>query len=170
MKLKQLIMGLAGAAAIAGFTAIAFAAEEKEETITMDKVPQKVRDTLKTYAAESDVKGIEKGDDDGTKVFEFDIEQGTHKFEVAITPAGKFWGTEEDMELTAMPDAAQKALNALAVGGKISGGEKAMDKDKKVTYEAIIEKDGKKSEVAVDASGKTISTEAVEEGEGKEKD
>jgi hypothetical protein len=47
-------------------------------------------------------------------------------------------------------------------GGKISGGEKAVDKDNKVTYEADIEKDGKKTEVAVNADGKVVSTEAAE--------
>lgn len=160
-------MSLAAVAVIAGFAA-SVRAEEKEETVTMDQVPQKVKDTLKTYAAESDVKKIEKGDADGTKVFEFDIEQGTRKFEVAITPKGKFWGTEEDMELTAMPDAVQKALNAQAVGGTISGGEKALDKDNKVTYEANIEKGGKKFEVAVDVSGKVLSTEAAESKDEKD--
>jgi hypothetical protein len=169
MKLKYTIVSLATVAVIAGFTAVAFAAEEKEDAVTMDQVPQKVKDTLKTYAAESDVKKVEKGDADGKKVFEFEIQQGTRKFEVSITPKGKFWGMEEDMELTAMPDAVQKALTAQAAGGKLSGGEKAVDKDNKVTYEANIEKDGKKFEVAVDEKGKVVSTEAVK-GEGKDKD
>jgi hypothetical protein len=101
MKLNRKIMSLAATTIIAGFAASTFAAEEKEATVTMDQVPQKVKDTLKQYAANSDVKTIEQGDADGTKVFEFDIEQGTRKFEVAITPKGKFWGTEEDMDLTA---------------------------------------------------------------------
>ena len=165
MKSKNTIVSVAAVAVIAGFAAYAFAGEEKEDAVSMDKVPQKVKDTLKQYAAESDVKKVEKGDADGTKVFEFDIEQGTRKFEVAITPKGMFNGTEEDMDLSAMPAAAQKALNDAANGGKISGGEKAVDKNNKTTYEADIEKDGKKSEVAVDADGKTVSTESAEKDE-----
>jgi len=160
MKLKHVIVGLVVAGLMGGFTAKVWAGEE-EDAVTMDKVPQKVKDTLKNYAAESDVKKVEKGEDDGKKVYEFDIEQGSRKFEVSITTKGKFWGTEEDMELSAMPDAAQKALTAQAAGGPISGGEKAVDKDNKVTYEADITKDGKKMEVAVDADGKVVSTEAV---------
>jgi uncharacterized membrane protein YkoI len=35
------------------------------------------------------------------------------------------------------------------------------DKDNKVTYEADIDKGGGKTEVAVDANGKIVSTEAV---------
>ena len=161
MKSKYTIMSAATLVAIAGFTAYAFAGEAKEESISLDKVPAAVKTTLAKYAADSDVKKVEKGDQDGTQVYEFDIEQGVRKFEVAISPKGKFMGTEEDMELTAMPAAAQKALRDQAAGGKISAGEKAVDKDNKVTYEADIDKDGKKTEVAVDANGKIVSTEAA---------
>ncbi len=37
-----------------------------------------------------------------------------------------------------------------------------------MTYEADIEKDGKKFEIAVDADGKVISKESAGEKEGKE--
>lgn len=150
-------------------TMAVYADEEKEEKVTLDQVPQIVKDALKPYAAEADVKGVEKGDQDGTKVYEFDIQQGTHKFEVAISTDGKYQGQEEDVELSSIPAAAQKALNDKAAGGKISGCEKATDKDGKVTYEADIEKDGKKAEVAVDAAGKVATTEDAEE-KGKEKE
>ena len=83
-------MSMATLAIIAGVAVYAFAGEEKEEAVSMDKVPQKVKDTLKQYAADTDVKTVEMGDQDGTKVYEFDIEQGARKFEVAITPDGKF--------------------------------------------------------------------------------
>ena len=162
---KTSIFSLILAAAVAGCSTEG--KEEAEEKVNMDQVPQAVKDTLKTYAAESDVKGIEKGDQDGTKVYEFDIEQGAKKFEVAIAANGKYQGQEEDIELAAMPDAAQKALNDKAAGGKVSGCEKATDKDGKVSFEAdIVDKDGKKFEVAVNADGKIVSTEAA----GKEKD
>jgi uncharacterized membrane protein YkoI len=166
MKLHRKITILAVLAAITGFTASALAGEEKEESISLDQVPQSVKDTLKQYAADSDVKTVVKGDQDGTKVFEFDIEQGARKFEVAISTKGKFMGTEEDVQLSDMPQPAQDALKAQGGDGKLSGFEKAVDQNNKATYEADIEKDGKKSEVAVDADGKVVSTEAA----GAEKD
>lgn len=162
-------MGAASLAVLLGLTINGCATEEKEDAISLDKVPAAVKTTLATYATDADVKKVELGDADGTKVYEFDIEQGARKFEVAITPDGKFNGTEEDVELSAMPDAAQAALKNAANGGTISGGEKAVDANHKVTYEADIDKDGKKSEVAVDADGKVVSTEAAG-SEGKDKD
>jgi hypothetical protein len=165
MKSKYIIVSLALIAVSVGITACVTAGEEKEEAVSMDKVPQVVRDTLKQYASESDVKKVEKGDEDGTKEFEFEITQGKRSYELAITADGKFMGTEEDIQLTDVPDAAQAALKAQAGGGKLSGFEKAVDQNQKITYEADIEKDGKKFEVAVDAGGKVVSTESV----GKEK-
>jgi hypothetical protein len=171
MKRKYIAISVAIAAVCVGITACVTADEEKEETVSLSQVPQPVKDTLKQYAAESEVKTVEKGDDDGIKVYEFEIQQGAHKFEVAITTDGKYNGTEEDMELSAMPDAAQKALQAQAGGGKISGCEKAMDANNKVTYEADIKKDGKKFEVAVDANGNVVNTESADKEDGKkEKD
>jgi hypothetical protein len=168
MKLKSIVRNLFVIALSIGMSACVSAGEEKEETVSMDKVPQAVKDTLKQYASESDVKTVEKGDQDGTQVYEFDITQGKHSFEVAIAPDGTFMGTEEDVQLTDMPGAAQAALKAQAGDSKMSGFEKAVDKNHKTTYEANIEKGGKKSEVAVDADGKVVSTESAEKKDEKD--
>ena len=166
MKTNHIISSLAALAIIAGI-AVPALGEEKEETIAFDKVSAKVKATLAKYAAEADVKKVEKGDEDGTKVYEFDIEQGAHKFEVTISKKGKYLGQEEDVELSAVPDAAQKGLTTAAAGGKLSGFEKATDAEGKVTYEADLDKDGKKSEIAVDADGKVVRTES---GDKEDKD
>ena len=164
MKSKYIITTVA---ALALFATSAFAGEEKEETIAMDKVPQAARDALTKYATGTEVKSVEKADHDGKTVYEFTIEKGGRKYELALSPKGKYKGTEEDVEFSTMPEAVQAAFKTLAAGGKISGGEKAEDAHHKVTYEADIEKDGKKSEIAVDANGKVI-THDNEEKEGKE--
>ena len=159
-------------ALIAGFTVSVLGDEEKEETISMDKVPKAVKEALAKYASESEVKNVEKGEQNGKKVYEFDIEHAGRKFEVAFTKKGKYMGTEEDVDFSTLPDAVQKALTALAGSGKLSGFEKAVDADNKITYEADLDKDGKKSEVAVDADGKVINSDSSKEGdeekEGKE--
>ena len=70
MKLKKIIQQVAVIALTAGFAASAFAGDEKEVKITMDKVPAAVQDAVKKYATESEIKGIEESDVDGTKVIE----------------------------------------------------------------------------------------------------
>jgi uncharacterized membrane protein YkoI len=166
MKSRHIIMSLAAVAVSVGITACVSAGGEKEDAVSMDKVPQAAKDALEQYASESDVKGVEKGDQDGTKVYEFDITQGARSFELAVTPDGKFMGTEENIQLTDMPEAAQAALKAQTGDGKLSGFEKAVGQNHKTTYEADIEKNGKKTEVAVDADGNVVSTESADKEKG----
>ena len=156
---SKIIISLATIATVLGITACVSANGEKDEDVSMDKVPQEVKGTLKQYASESDVKKVKKNDEDGVEAYEFDITQGTRSYELAITPDGKFNGMEEDIQLSDMPEAAQAALKAQAGDGKLSGFEKAVDKNNKTTYEADIKKDGKKFEVAVDADGTVVSKE-----------
>ena len=159
MKLRTHVLTIITVAAIAGGVTAARAGEEKEEAVTLDKVPAAVHKALAAYAQDSEVKKADIGDQDGKKVYEFDIEQGGKTFEVSLSKKGKFMGREEDIQLTDMPDAAQAALKTQAGAGKLSGFEKAEDKDHKITYEADIDNGSKKTEVAVDETDKVISTE-----------
>ncbi len=178
MKVHRIVMGLATVAVVIGLNTRAEAAQskasaqpkaevgdEKDETVSMAKVPKVVRDTLSQYAKDSEVQSASKGDVDGTAVYEFDIDQGARKFEVAITPKGAFFGSEEVIQLSGVPDAARNTFTQQAQGGKIVSVEKAVDKNKKTNYEAVIEKGGKRTEVVVDPNGKVVSTETVTPGQ-----
>jgi IS4 transposase len=129
----------------------AAAADEKDETVALSAVPKVVKDTLSQYAKESEVRSVSKGDNDGTIVYEFDIEQGAKKFEVSITPKGAFFGSEEVIQLADVPEAARTTFEKRAQGGKIISVERA---------------GGKQTEVVVDPNGKVLSTEAVTPGKG----
>jgi uncharacterized membrane protein YkoI len=151
---------------ISGLTT--WAAEEKDETVTMSQVPAKVQKTIKQHASETEIKKIEKGDVDGQTAYEFEIEKAGKKSEVTILPNGKLLNTEEEVTLAEIPEAAQKALNDASVGGKIVSTEKLVEKGKTV-YEAIIEKGGKQVEISVAPDGKVVGKEDVKEAkEGKE--
>jgi hypothetical protein len=136
-------------------------AEEKDQPVPLDKVPKVVRDTLRQYAKDEEIKSASKGDDDGTSVYEFDIEQGARKFEVSITTKGAFFGSEETIALTDVPNTPRAAIDKLALGAKVVSVEKALDKNKAVTYEAVIDKAGKKTEYAVNTAGKVVGSEKV---------
>jgi hypothetical protein len=166
MKLHQTLLAFTAGTLLTGGALRSHAGEEKTESVTLADVPAAVKTTLKGYAADTEVKKTELGDQDGSKVYEFDIEKGARKFEVSVTPGGKFMGTEEEIQLADMPAPAQATLKTQAGSNKLSGFEKAEDENHQVTYEGVIEKNGKKTEVAVDAAGKVVNTEAV----GAEKD
>ena len=94
---------MVAAAFMAGLAISSFGADEKDDAVSLAKIPKAVKKTLAGYAADAEVKKAEKGDQDGKTVYEFDIEQGARKFELTIAPNGDFLGTEEEMPLSAMP-------------------------------------------------------------------
>ena len=132
--------------------------EEKDPILKISQVPQKVQQTIKTYASEAEVKQITMGDVDGTKAYEVEIEKGGRKSEVAITPDGKVLSTEEIIPFAEVPEAARQAINAKAAGGKVVSTEKVFENGK-TAFEATIEIGGKQSMFAVDAAGKAVGSE-----------
>ena len=137
-------------------------AAEAAEKITMDKVPAAVQQAIKAYASESEIKAIENGDVDGTKVIEFDIEKNGRKSEIAFRPNGKLFSTEEQVTMAELPEAVRKTINEKGAGGTIGTPEKVVQEGK-TSYEVIIEKDGKKTEFMISPAGKVTGTEAVKE-------
>ena len=167
MKLLNITLSLAAVAAIAAFTAPAFADEEKDEVVTMQQVPAKVQKAITKYATESEIKKIEKGDVDGQMAYEFEIEKDGKKSEVTLLPNGKLLSTEEEVALADIPEPARKTINEQAEGGKIISTEKVFEKGK-TAYEAVIEKGGKKTEITVAPGGKLVGTEEVKDAKAKE--
>ena len=137
------------------------AGQEHDQPIPLSQVPQVVRTTLAQYAKDTEIKSATKGNDDGTVVYEFDIVQGARKLEVSITPKGEFFGSEEVIAIADAPEAARATITKLATGGTLVSVEKAIDRKQAVTYEAVIDKGGKKTEYEINASGKVVGTEKV---------
>jgi uncharacterized protein YxeA len=162
MKLRQImLLNIAVAVLATGITAFSMPQakqEENEPLLKMSQVPQKVQQTIKTYASEAEIKKITMGDVDGTKAYEFEIEKGGRKSEVAITPDGKVLSTEEMIPFEEVPNAARQAINAKAAGGKVVSTEKVVEKGK-AAFEAVIEKGGKQSMISVTADGTTVGSE-----------
>jgi hypothetical protein len=137
-------------------------AGEKEDKITMDKVPAAVREAVKAYAAESEIKGIEDSDVDGTKVIEFDIEKNGKASEIAFRPDGRLFSTEEEVALSDVPEAVQKTISKKSEGAKAGAPEKVVQEGK-TSYEVVIEKNGKKIEYTISPKGKVTDKEEVGE-------
>ena len=163
MKLNRIIAGLGVLALAAGCATERPEGKEADETVTMAQVPSAVKETIKGFASEAEIKKIEKGDVDGKIAYEFVIMKNGRDSEVAVYPDGKLLGTEEIVPLSEVPEAARAAINQHAAGGKLVSTEKVVEHGKTV-YEAVVEKDGKKTEYIVAPDGKLIGTEAVKPG------
>ncbi len=142
------------------FTSLSQAGAEKEVKITMDKVPAAVKEAVKKYATEAEIKGIEDSDVDGTKVIEFDIEKNGKASEIAFRPDGRLFSTEEEVALADVPEAVQKTIATLSQDAKAGPPEKVVQEGK-TTYEIVIEKGGKKIEYTISHKGKIKDKEEL---------
>jgi uncharacterized protein YxeA len=161
MKMMRIVLSVAFLTIVMGFAARTWSQakqEENDQVLKMSQVPAKVQQAIKTYATETEIKKITKGDVDGTAAYEFEIEKGGRKSEVAITPAGKVLTTEEEIPVSEVPEAARKVISAQAAGGKIISTEKVFE-DGKTAFDAVIEKGGKQSEISVAPDGKIVGSE-----------
>lgn len=169
MKLNHITASAAALMLAAGLAAESYAGDEKEVKITMDKVPAAVKEAIKKVATDSEIKGIEESDVDGTKVIEFDIEKNGKASEVAFRPDGRPFSTEEEVAMTDCPEAVQKTIAKLSKNAKAGKPEKIVQEGK-TSYEIIIEKNGEKTEYTISAKGKVTDKEEIEEKEGDKKD
>ena len=162
MKIKNTIQCALALVLAAGFAAHSYAGDEKEVKITIDKVPAAVQQAVKKYATDSEIKGIEESDVDGTMVIEFDIEKNGKSSEVAFRPDGRLFSTEEEVALTDCPEAVQKTIAKLSKNARAGKPEKIVQEGK-TSYEIIIEMKGEKTEYTISPEGKVTDKEEIEE-------
>jgi uncharacterized membrane protein YkoI len=128
---------------------MAFAAESR---VKMQDLPEAVQRTVKEQTKNAKLRALAREVENGQTFYEAETVANGKNRDVLIDVQGKVVEVEEATTLASIPDAAQKALTAAAGSGKIVTVE-TITKDSVVSYEAVIQKGGKKSEVAVTADG-----------------
>jgi uncharacterized membrane protein YkoI len=98
------------------------------------------------------VKNIIAEKEGGKTVYEVETIVRGRTRDIIFAATGSIVESEEEVALDAIPAPARAALEA---GGKVIKVE-TLTKGAKVAYEAQVEKNGKKSEVTVDATGKRV--------------
>jgi uncharacterized membrane protein YkoI len=124
-----------------------------ETKIQMKDLPAAAQKTVQQEEAKGAiVKSIVAEREGGKTLYEVETIVGGHTRDVIMDAAGTVVEIEEEVSIDAVPAPVKAALQA---SGKVIKVE-TLTKDAKTTYEAQVEKNGKKSEVTVDATGKRI--------------
>jgi hypothetical protein len=145
---------------------------DDEGKVTLDKVPANVKAGLKAKYPKAEIVSAEKGDVDGTKVFEFKLKEGTKEWEVAFTPDGKFHSSEEALKEADLPAKVKEAFRKKYGAVKVLEMEKATTGEgakAKVVYEIVFEKGKDKLEAQFDPEGKFLAEEKVKEKKEEDK-
>jgi uncharacterized membrane protein YkoI len=129
--------------------AVAFAGET---SVKMKDLPPAVQKAVQEQTKGAQIKGLSKEVEKGKTMYEVETILNGKSRDLMIDASGALVSVEEAVALDSIPTAAKAALAKLAVNGKIKSVE-SVTKGPTVTYEAVIVKGVKKSEVVVGADG-----------------
>jgi len=173
MKRSWMWLSLIGLGVLGGLTFVwaeEKKGEEKEQKVTIEQVPAKVKAAIHKYAGSNAIKEISKEAKHGTDIYEASWMVGEMKQEVELAADGSLLELEEKVDAADVPEAVQKAAaKALEGATKITYVRKTI-----VMYEARTKADdGKKREVLIQPTGKLVHKEGAGKKEehkaGKEK-
>jgi uncharacterized membrane protein YkoI len=134
-------------------TALSFAtAFAGESAVKMKDLPPAVQKTVQEQTKGAQIKGLSKEVEKGKTMYEVETVVNGKSRDLLIDASGALVSVEEPVTIDAIPAAAKAAIERLAAGGKIKSVE-SVTKGQTVTYEAVIAKGLKKSEVVVAADG-----------------
>lgn len=124
-----------------------------EQKLQRKDVPAAVEKTVKQEEANGGtIKNIAAEKAGGKTVYEVETTVRGHTRDLIVDATGTIVEAEEEVSIDAVPAPVKTALQA---SGKVIKIE-TLTKDGKTTYEAQVEKNGKRSEVALDAAGKPV--------------
>ena len=123
-----------------------------ETPVQMKDLPAAVQKTVQEQTKTAKLRGLAKEVENGKTFYEAETTVNGKSRDILIDATGAIVEVEEATTLESIPDAAQKAFKRAAGSGKIVKLE-TVTKGSVMSYEAVVQKGGKKSEVAVNADG-----------------
>jgi uncharacterized membrane protein YkoI len=124
-----------------------------EETKILAKdLPAAVLKAIQEATRGATIKGYSREVEGGKTLFEVETTVNGHARDLLLAADGSVVEIEEAIHLDAVPEAVRSALTAR---GRVLSVEQ-VTRGKTISYEATVERNGKKSEVAVNADGKPI--------------
>jgi uncharacterized membrane protein YkoI len=128
--------------------AVVHAADKK---VQMKDLPMAVQKAVQEQTKSATLVGLATEKEGGKTLYEAETKVNGKTRDLLFDAAGRLLEVEEETSIDNVPAAVKTALQSRGKLLKIE----TLTKDKTVTYEAVVENKGKKSEVELDANGKT---------------
>ena len=123
-----------------------------EKKVKMQDLPAAVQKTVQEQTKNATLKGLSKEVESGKTMYEVETVANGKSRDLLVDPTGAIVEVEEEATLDSIPAPAKAAFEKAAANGKILKVE-TVTKGSAVSYEAVVSKNGKKHEVAVEADG-----------------
>src|SRR5271165_5331852 len=134
---------------VIGLAICSIALCETETKVKLKDLPDSVQNAVQEQTKNAKLKGLSKEVEKGATFYEVETSVNGKSRDVLLDTSGRVVEVEEAVAFSSLPDAVQRAFTE---AGRVVSVEQ-VTKGTLVTYEAVIRKNGKKSEVSVKADG-----------------
>jgi uncharacterized membrane protein YkoI len=155
MRMTHMVLAAALSAGVSTIAITAQDAGSKEQKVTLEQLPAAVQTAVKEQSKGATVKGFAIENENGKRLYEAELTVNGHAKDISFDARGAIVSVEEETTLDKIPAPARAALEKAAGQGKIVIVE-VVTEGGKTSYEAQINTGKKTSEVAVDASGRSV--------------
>ncbi len=138
---------------------LAGTASAQEKKIKRSDLPPAVEKTVAAQSTGATIRGFSTEKEKGQTLYEAEMTVNGHSKDILMAADGSIVEVEEQVALDSLSPEVKAGLQAKAGKGKILKVESLTKKDKLVAYEAVVETNGKKSEVQVGPDGKPLAHE-----------
>ena len=134
-------------------------AVSEEKKINRSDLPPAVEKTVASQSEGAVIRGFTQEKENGQTFYEAEMMVNGHTKDVRIDSNGGIAEVEEEVTMESLPGVVKDGLQAKAGKGKLAKVESLTRRDKLVAYEAVVQKNGKKSEIQVGPDGKPLDHE-----------
>ena len=134
-------------------------AVSEEKKINRSDLPPAVEKTVASQSEGAIIRGFTQEKENGQTFYEAEMVVNGHTKDVRIDSDGGIAEVEEEVTMESLPGVVKDGLQAKAGKGKLAKVESLTRRDKLVAYEAVVQKNGKKSEIQVGPDGKPLHHE-----------
>jgi uncharacterized membrane protein YkoI len=146
---------------------VAARADDKEENVPLDKVPEAVLKAVKAKFKDAELVAAQTEKDNGKLVYEINLKDKGTSIDVTLSPDGKIVSIEKTIAAKDLPRPVTQALNSKYPKSEYQIVEEVTEGGK-TSYEVLlVTADKKKIEVVLDREGKIIKEEKKEQKEEK---
>ncbi len=133
-------------------TIISLSALAAEQHVSFDSLPTSVQRAALLEMHSGIMRGCSSETENGKTIYEVETFTSKGKRDLSFDASGNLVEVEEQIPLASVPAAALQGLKKQAAGGTIRSVE-SVKRGNTTGYEAVVVKQGKRHEVAVDAKG-----------------
>ena len=127
--------------------------------VKMKDLPAAVQKTVLEQTKGVELRGLAKEVENGQTFYEAETRVNGHSKDILIDTSGAVVEVEEQVTLSALPEAVRAGLRTGAGSGKITKVESITKRGQLVAYEAQVTTHGKRSEIQVGPDGKPLAHE-----------